>query len=159
MLLEKTLHMNESVADCRERLASIQSYRRKFLIATQATVTSSKTVNFSFRGPLGFRGYTVLLAVDSESPDEYAFESVGGNIELMGLIDFAEIRASCTEITLALHYEIKNKFFAWLDRRLHFVDALVTGELRRIRAHFDQVAKVSERDLAPAFSVLETATA
>jgi hypothetical protein len=159
MLLEKTLHMNESVADCKERLASIQSYRRKFLIATQATVTSSKTVNFSFRGPLGFRAYTVLLAVDSESPDEYAFESVGGNIELMGLIDFAEIRANCTEITLALHYDIKNTFFAWLDQRLHFVDALVTNELRRIRAHFNQMAEVSQHEHALAFSLLETATA
>ena len=159
MLLEKNLHMNESVADCKQRLASIQSYRRKFLIATQATVTSSKTVKFSFRGPLGFRAYTVLLAVDSESPDQYAFESVGGNIELMGLIDFAEIRETCTEITLALHYEIKNKFFAWLDRRLHFVDALVTNELRRVRAHFEQLGKVSHREHLPAFSLLETATA
>ena len=151
--------MNESVADCKESLASIQSYRRKFLITTRATVTSSKTVNFSFRGPLGFRAYTVLLAVDSESPDEYAFESVGGNIELVGLINFAEIRANCTEITLALHYQIKNKFFAWVDRRLHFVDALVTNELRRLRAHFDQFAEVSLREHGPAFSLLETATA
>jgi hypothetical protein len=158
MLLEKTLHMNEPVAECKERLASIQSYRRKFLITTQATVTSSKTVDFTFRGPLGFRARTVLLSVDSESPDEYAFESVGGNIELMGLIDFAEVRSNCTEITLALHYEIKNKFFAWLDRRLHFVDALVNTELRGVRAHFDRMSK-PYREHAPAFAMLETVPA
>jgi len=29
---------------------------------------------------------------------------VGGNIDLMGLDDFTEIRPSCTEITLAMHY-------------------------------------------------------
>jgi len=80
-----------------------------------------------------------LLAVDSESPDELAFESVGGNIDLMGLVDFAEIRPNCTEITLAVHYEIKNKLFAWLDRRLHFVDAFVNAELRSIRAHFEGI--------------------
>jgi hypothetical protein len=158
MLLEKTLHMNQPVAECQERLASIQSYRRKFLITTQATVTSSKTVDFSFRGPLGFRAHTVLLAVDGESSDEYAFESVGGNVELMGLIDFTEIRPNCTEITLALHYEIKNKFFAWLDRRLHFVDALANAELRGVRAHFERMSK-PRRELVPAFSMLETATA
>ena len=158
MLLEKTLHMNEPVAECKERLASIQSYRRKFLITTQATVTSSKTVDFTFRGPVGFRAHTVLLAVDSESADEYAFESVGGNIELMGLIDFAEIRSNCTEITLALHYEIKNKFFAWLDRRLHFVDALVNTELRGVRAHFDRMSKPHDEHV-PAFAMLEAATA
>jgi len=103
-------------------------------MATRATVTSSKTVDFSFRGPLGFEAHTVLLSVESDSPDQYGFESVGGNINLMGIVDFAEIRPSCTEVTLAVSYEIKNKLFAWLDRRLRFVDALVTAELCRIRA-------------------------
>jgi hypothetical protein len=134
MLLQKTLHMSQPVAECNARLASIQSYRRQFLILTRATVTSSNTVDFSFRGPLGFEAHTVLLSVESDSPDQYAFESVGGNINLMGIVEFAEIRPSCTEVTIAVHYEIRNKLFAWLDRRLGFVDTFVTAELRSIRA-------------------------
>src|ERR1700757_2633483 len=110
MLLQKTLHMSQPVAECKARLASIQSYRRQFLMVTKATVTSSKTVDFSFRGPLGFEARTVLLSVDTDSPNQYAFESVGGNIDVVGLVDFSEIRPNCTEITLALHYEIKNRF-------------------------------------------------
>lgn len=139
MLLEKTLHMSQPVAECKARLASIQSYRRQFLMVTRATVTSSKTVDFSFRGPFGFEAHTVLLSVDGDSPNQYAFESVGGNITLMGIVDFAEIRPQCTEVTLAVHYEIKNKLFAWLDRRLHFVDSFLNAELRSIRAHFEGI--------------------
>ena len=60
MLLEKTLHMSQPVAECKARLASIQSYRRQFLMVTRATVTSSKTVDFSFRGPFGFEAHTTL---------------------------------------------------------------------------------------------------
>src|SRR5204862_6653012 len=101
MLLQRTLHMNQSLDECKHRLSSIQSYRRQFLMVTKATVTSSKTVDFSFRGPLGFQARTVLLSVDSESSDEYAFESVGGNLDLMRLADFTEIRPQCTEGTLA----------------------------------------------------------
>jgi hypothetical protein len=56
-------------------------------------------------------------------------------------VDFTEIRPNCTEITLAVHYEIKNKLFVWLDRRLHFVDTFVTAELRSIRAHFEGIAR------------------
>lgn len=108
-------------------------------MVTRATVTSSKTVEFSFRGPFGFEAHTVLLSVDSDSPDQYTFESAGGNISVMGIVDFAAIRPHCTEITLAVHYEIKNKFFAWLDRRLHFVDSFLTAELRSIRAHFEGI--------------------
>ena len=134
MLLQKTLHMSLPVVECNAHLASIQSYRRQFLMAARATVTSSKTVDFSFRGPLGFEVHTVLLSVESDSPDQYAFESVGGNINLMGIVDFAEIRPNCTEVTLAVHYEIRNKLFAWLDRRLGFVDTFLTAELRSIRA-------------------------
>ncbi len=158
MLLQKTLHMNEPLAECRARLASIQSYRRQFLMITKATLTSSKTIDFSFRGPFGFKANTVLLAAESESPEEFAFESVGGNIEMMGLIDFTEIRPNCTEVTLALHYEIKNKLFAWLDRHLHFMDAFVTGELRSIRAHFERTV-APHREYVPAFPVWETAAA
>jgi uncharacterized membrane protein len=132
--------MSQSVAECKARLASIQSYRRQFLMVTKATVTSSKTVDFSFRGPMGFQAKTVLLSVEAESADQFAFESVGGNIDLMGLVDFAEIRPNCTEVTLAVHYEISNKLFAWLDRHFQFVDAFVTSELRSIRSHFEGIA-------------------
>jgi uncharacterized membrane protein len=146
MLLQKTLHMSQSLAECKSRLSSIQSYRRQFVMVTKATVTSSKTVDFSFRGPLGFEARTVLLAADSDTPDQIAFESSGGNIDIMGIVDFAEIKDSCTEVTLAVHYEIKNQMFAWLDRKFHFVDAFVTSELRSIRAHFEGIAApVAER--------------
>jgi hypothetical protein len=150
--------MSQSVAECKARLASIQSYRRQFVMVTRAIVTSSKTVDFSFQGPLGFQARTVLLAVDSESPDEFAFESVGGNIELMGLVDFSEIRPNCTEVTLAVHYEIRNKLFAWLDRRFHFVDAFVTSELRSIRAHFEGIA-APYVEQAPVLPMFEAAAA
>ncbi len=132
------------MAECKARLASIQSYRRQFLMVTRATVTSSKTVDFSFRGPLGFEAHTV--------------ESVGGNINLMGIVDFAEIRPNCTEVTLAVHYEIRNKPFAWLDRRLQFVDSFVTAELRSIRAHFEGIA-ASYLEHARIMPVLQTAAA
>src|SRR4029453_2861830 len=98
-------------------------------MVTRATVTSSKTVDFSFRGPFSFEAHTVLLSVDGVSPNQYPFESLGGKISFMGIVVFAAIRPPCTEVTLAVHYEIKNKLFAWLDRRLHFVDSFVTAEL------------------------------
>ena len=116
MLLEKTFHMSQSLAESKARLTSIQSYKRQFVMVTKAAVTSSKTVDFSFRGPLGFDARTVLLAIDGDTPDQLAFESVGGNIDVMGLVDFTEIRPNCTEITIAIHYKIQNRLFAWLDR-------------------------------------------
>ncbi len=159
MLLQKTLHMSQPLRECRARLASIQSYRRQFLMVTRATVTSSKTVDFSFRGPLGFEARTVLLSVESDSPNgQYAFESVGGNINVMGIVDFAEIRPNCTEVTLAVHYEISNKLFAWLDRRLRFVDSFATAELRSIRAHFEGIA-ASYLEHERVMPVLQTAAA
>jgi hypothetical protein len=159
MLLEKTLHMSQSLAECKARLASIQSYRRQFLMVTNATVTSSKTIDFSFRGPLGFQARTVLLARDSESPDECAFESIGGNLDLLGLVNFTEIRPSFTEVTLAVHYEIKNRLFAWLDKRFHFIDAFVNAEMRSIRSHFEGIATsyAEETTVLPMFETVAAA--
>ncbi len=158
MLLQKTLHLAQSPADCKARLASIHSYRRQFLMVTKATVTSSKTVDFCFRGPLGFQAQTVLLKVETDSPDEVAFESAGGNFDVMGFVQFDAVRPSCTEITLAVNYEIKNKFFAWLDRRFHFVDTFVNSELRGIRSHFEGIAAPSPEPV-PVMPMLEAATA
>src|SRR5258708_5209252 len=140
MLLEKTFHMSQPLAESKARLTSIQSYKRQFLMVTKATVTSSKTVDFSFRGPLGFEARTTLLAVDCDSENQFAFESAGGNIEVMGLVDFSEIRPTCTEITLAIHYRIKNRMFAWLDRHLHFVDTFVNAELPSVRRYSEGIA-------------------
>lgn len=159
MLLEKTFHMSQPLAEAKARLTSIQSYKRQFLMVTKATVTSCKTVDFSFRGPLGFEARTTLLAIDCDSEDQFAFESAGGNIEVMGLVDFAEIRPTCTEITLAIHYQIKNRLFAWLDQYLHFVDTFVNAELRSIRAHFEGIATsyVERMPIVPLFQSAATA--
>ncbi|MEO8044985.1 MAG: hypothetical protein ABI674_08765 [Spartobacteria bacterium] len=158
MLLQKTLHMSQSLEECKSRLASIQSYRRHLVMVTKATVTSSKTLDFSCKGPLGFEANTVVAAIDSGSPEQLAFESWGGNIDLMGLIDFQEVRPDCTEVTFAVHYEIKSKLYAWLDRRFGFVDAILTAELRSLRSHFEGVAApVMER--APVFGMLEPLSA
>ena len=158
MLLEKTFHMSQPLAEAKARLTSIQSYKRQFLMVTKATVTSSKTVDFSFRGPLSFEARTTLLSVNSDCEDQFAFESAGGNIELIGLVDFTEIRPYCTEITLAIHYKIKNRLFAWLDRHLHFVDTFVNAELRSIRAHFEGIA-TSYAERMPIMPLLESALA
>ena len=158
MLLQKTLHLSQPVTECKARLASIQSCRRQFLMVTRATLTSSKTVDFSFRGPLGFEAHTVLLSIESNAPNQYAFESTGGNIGLMGIVDFTEIRPYCTEITLAVHYEIRNKLFAWLNRRSRFVDNFVTAELRSIRTHFEGIAASSVRR-TPLVPMLQPAAA
>src|SRR5437588_7852946 len=88
MLLEKMFHMSQPLAESKARLTSIQSYKRQFVMVTKATVTSSKTVEFSFRGPLSFEARTVFLAIDSDCADQVAFESVGGNIDVTGLVDF-----------------------------------------------------------------------
>ena len=158
MLLQKTLHMSQSLEECKSRLASIHSYRRHLVMVTKATMTSSKTIDFGFRGPLGFEAHTVVAAMESDSPDQVAFESWGGNIDLMGLVEFDEVRPDCTEVTVALHYEIKNKIYAWLDRRFGFVDAFLTAELRTLRAHFEGIAApVTER--SPMYSMLEPVSA
>ncbi|MDQ3545271.1 MAG: SRPBCC family protein [Verrucomicrobiota bacterium] len=158
MLLQKTFHMSQSLDECKSRLASIQSYRRHLTMVTKATVTSSKTLDFSFKGPLGFEANTVVARIESSSPEQLAFESWGGNVDLMGLIDFEEVRPDCTEVTFAVHYDIKNKLYAWLDRRFGIVEAILTAELRSLRSHFEGIAApVMER--APAFGMLEPISA
>jgi len=150
--------MSQSLEECKKRLASIHSYRRQLVMVTKATITSSKTIDFSFRAPLGFRARAVITPIEVDSANQFAFESWGGNIDLMGLVEFDEVRIDCTEVTIALHYEIKNKFYAWLDRRLGIIDGFLTVELRSLRAHFEGIA-APVRERSPAYAMLEPASA
>ena len=154
MLLKKAFHMSQSLDECKNRLSSIQSYRRQFVAITKATVTSSKTLDFNFRGPLGFEGQTVIAALETDSPAEFAFASWGGNIDLTGLVEFTSLRPHCTEVSLAINYEIQNKFFAWLDRKIGFVDKFLTAELRSLRSHFEGVAAPAAAAI-PSFGLFE----
>lgn len=158
MLLQKTFHMSQSLGECKSRLSSIQSYRRHLTKVSQATVTSSKTLSLGFRGPLGFEAQTVVATLGTDSPDQVAFESWGGNIDLMGLVDFEEVRPDFTEVTVAVHYEIKNTFYAWLDRKSGFMDAILTAELRSLRSHFEGVA-APVAEAMPMFTMMEPLSA
>ncbi len=147
--------MSQPLAESKTRLANIQSYRRQFVMVTKATVTSSKTIDFSFRGPLGFEANTVVAALENDNPDQFAFESWGGNIDLMGLVDFEEVRPDCTEVTFTVHYQIRNKLYAWLDRKFGFMDSFVTSELRSLRGHFEGIAARPVADRIPSFGLFE----
>ena len=149
--------MNQTLEGCKRRLMRIQSCRQNLTMVTEATAASSKRVDFSFRGPLGLKARIVLLSVESESPDQIAFESTGGNLDVMGLVELIEIRPNWTEVTLALHYQIKNRLFAWLDHHFHFVEAFVASELRSIRTHFDEIATPCvQHEPAPMLSMVAT---
>jgi hypothetical protein len=76
----------------------------------------------------------------------------------MGLLDFSEIRPFCTEITLAVHYDIKNRFFAWLDQRLSFVDAFLNAELHGLREYLERVP-ARQREHVPVFRGFQPAAA
>ena len=158
MLLQKTFHMSQSLAECKSRLSSVQSYRRQLTKVTKATVTSSKTLDLGVSGPLGFEANTVVSTLGSSTPEQLAFESWGGNIELMGLVDFEEVRPDFTEVTIAVHYEIKNKLYAWLDKKFGFMDSILTSELRSLRSHFEGVAAPVTEEV-PMFTVWEPVSA
>ena len=59
---------------------------------------------------------------------------------------------------MAVHYEIRNKLFAWLNRASRFVDTFVTAELRSIRTHFEGIA-ASHLERAPIVPMFQTAAA
>ena len=90
MLLQKTLHMSQSLDECKSRLASIHSYRRHLMMVTKATMTSSKTIDFGFRGPLGFKAQTVIAVLESEAPEQFEVDGTAAVALLNESIDAAK---------------------------------------------------------------------
>jgi len=118
MLLKKPTH--EPALPDAKLVCQHSNHIASVLMVTRATVTSSKTVDFSFRGHW-LEAHTVFLS-STAIRRQYAFESVAEYCS-MGIVDFVKsVQTAQSHVRRTL--QIKIKTVAWLDRRLHFVDSL-----------------------------------
>ena len=138
MLLQKTLHMSQCSQNPKPGLASIQSYRRQFLMATRATVSSSNMASLSvFAVRTVMRLAPSSLTVETDSPDQYTFDVRGREYQPMGIVVLSrQIRPTARLVKLAAHVQDQEQVVAWLDGAWHLLDSFVTAELTQLSARW-----------------------
>ena len=148
MMLHKIFHMNQSVEETKHRLADVSSYRHHLDGVESADVVGEGVSNWRLQLPLGFRAEFTLSETSLEDGDTLMFKTLGGDLEIVGMVSFHGIKSNLTEVDITLNYESNSPLFNMLDRMLNVGDQFLVNQLRRIRAHFEGIAAPTPRDVA-----------
>ena len=159
MMLHKIFHMNQSVAETKSRLADVSGYRHHLDGLERAEKKTDGSSHWRLLLPLGFRAEFALTTMATEDPNAIVFKSEGGDLEIVGMVSFQQIKPNLTEVDITVNYESTSPLFNVLDRALKVGDHFLVNQLRRIRAHFEGIAVPAPR-LALAYAhQLKQATA
>ena len=144
MMLNKIFHMNQSVEETMRRLGNVSSYRHHLEGVERAEVGNEGTSQWRLQLPLGFRAEFTLSEMVTDD-NAVVFRSLGGDLEIVGMMTFTRVKSNLTEINLTLNYESNSPLFNMLDRMLNVGDQFVVNQLRRVRAHFEGIAAPAPR--------------
>ena len=147
MMLHKIFHMNQSVDETKRRLANVSSYRHHLDGVECADMVGEGVSNWRLQLPLGFRAEFTLSEASSEG-DTFMFKTLGGDLEIVGMVAFHGIKSNLTEVDITLNYESNSPLFNMLDRMLNVGDQFLVNQLRRVRAHFEGIAAPAPRSVA-----------
>lgn len=136
MLIQKTFHLHMLQEAAKAQLGNLPGYRRQFAGVELAVLTPEGGAHFVFELPWGFRADIELVRLPCENPAQTLFRSMGGNVEVIGVLEFFQIRPNLTEIVLTLDYTIGSPVFRMIDRFGHGVDRFLNRQLERLETHF-----------------------
>ena len=159
MMLHKIFHMNQSVSETKRRLSDVRGYRHHLDGLERAERKENGVSQWRLLLPLGFRADFALTAMETEDPNTVVFKSDGGDIGIVGMISFQQVKSNLTEIAITVNYESTSPLFNVLDRALKIGDHFLVNQLRRIRAHFEGIATPAPRPALMYAHQLKHATA
>lgn len=136
MLTQKTFHLPMPWRTARARLARFAEYRRKCVYVQDALVPERDVIRLLFKLPFHFQGHIDLALVEGETPTQLLFRSQGGAIQLIGLMEYFEVRPDMTEIVLTVDYVITSRLHRWLNYATRNVERFLNLNLALIEAHF-----------------------
>jgi hypothetical protein len=141
MLIQKTFHLHLVREAAQAGLQNLAGYRQQLVGVETAARTPEGGAHFVFRLPWGFRADVELAPLPGEHSAQTLFRSIRGNIEVLGVLEYFQVRPGLTEIVLTLDYTIAPRCSRWIDRLAHGLDRFLNRELECLERAFSQPAR------------------
>lgn len=149
MLIQKTFHLHMLKEAAKARLENLAEYRRQLANVETAVLMADGGAHFVFRAPWGFRADVELIEVPGVNPAQTLFRSRRGNVEVLGVLEYFQIRPNLTEVVLTLDYTIMSPLFRLLDHAGSNIDRFLNLQLERLENFFTQPADVERNAPEP----------
>lgn len=138
MLIQKTFHLHLVREEAQARLLNLAEYCSELAGVETAARTPDGAAHFIFRLPWGFRADVELVALPGDFPGQTLFRSRRGNIDVLGVLEYFQIRPTLTEVVLTLDYTIGPLCARWIDRAAHGLDRFLNRELAALERALEQ---------------------
>jgi hypothetical protein len=142
MLIQKVFHVRQSLNEVQARLSNSQSVSRRFGNLCEPNGSGRLADGRSHGRAMslsGFRDPFEIELLPTEDDQQVLFHSIGGEMELCGLMELLPVRDHLTEVQLTLEYEIQSPLRRLLDR-------LAGGMNRRIDRQIMAMKRQMEDD-------------
>jgi len=136
MLINKIFHLRQPVAEARQHLRSFGTWSGDDGEVQCSMIEREGIEHLECSTTEGHRVSTNIEELPGDDPNRILFRSVGGNVELTGIIELFAIRHNLTEVVLTLDYEGVSplqKVFGKLDRFLNRQLGRIEGCMERAR--------------------------
>ncbi len=132
MLINKIFHLRQPVFEARERLREFETWNWLEPDAEVKCIERNGIGRFEFGTGPGQRVSTEVEEVAGDDPNRILFRSVGGDVELAGMIELFPIRANLTEAVLTVDYEAESRLQKVIEAMATAMDDFVNRQLARI---------------------------
>jgi len=137
MLIQKIFHANESVEATKEKLFNLWGYRRHLSGVERACIRHDGRSLWELELGNGVAVQVDLEYFEGESENEVLFQSVDGNIQMVGTLEFTEIRDQLTEISVVLDVEFNSPIARVVDRMTDGFNRFLDRQLHGIRTYLE----------------------
>lgn len=150
MFIHKIFHLHKPLEEARRTVTELGALRE--LAKNNARFDEDGTGHFEVKTKFGQRISADIRQVPGNEPNQLLFQSVGGDVELAGMIEFVPIRDNLTEVILTLDYEVASSFQRAFDLLTSSLDRFLNRQLTRLELYLRQQPKEAPRPsmLAPA---------
>jgi len=150
MLIHKIFHLRQPVQEARERLRELGTWSGSGndIEVRCSEIESEGIGRLEFKSPHGQRVSADIEEVPGADPNRILFRSVGGTVELAGMIELFPIRANLTEVTLTVEYEVVSPLQKAIDSLSMAFDRFLNRQL----AHIERARAAGNPVPAPALA-------
>jgi len=136
MLIQKFFHLRQPLSEAHECLRRLGNWdASEDDIEVHCTMAAAQGIGrFEFQTRNGNRICADIRQLPGDEPNRILFRSVGGNLEMAGMVELFEVRPNLTEVALTLEYvpvSPLQKAFSVVDRFLNRQLARVEGCMER----------------------------
>ena len=132
MLIQKIFHLRQSVHEAREKLRELGNCKASERDFEVTRIEREGIGRLELKIGLGQRISADIEEVPGDEPNRIMFRSVGGAVELAGVVELFPIRPNLTEAVLTVEYEAVSPVQKALEAISMAMDRFLNRQLARV---------------------------